>query len=106
MVSEVSAIEVASTTLRRPGGDGEMARSCSRAIERAEERRDVDALQPRLLEPRGDAHDLPLPRQEGQHRALLLAQRAQNGAGHRVFDALIGDPGRDSASRPRRRGPR
>ena len=27
MVSEVSAIDVASTTLRRPSGDGEMARS-------------------------------------------------------------------------------
>jgi hypothetical protein len=31
MVSEVSAIDVASTTLRRPGGAGDMARSCSRA---------------------------------------------------------------------------
>ena len=31
MVSEVSAIEVASTTLRRPAGAGDMARSCSRA---------------------------------------------------------------------------
>jgi hypothetical protein len=28
IVSEVSAIEVASTTLRRPGGEAEMARSC------------------------------------------------------------------------------
>ena len=42
MVSEVSAIEVASTTLRRPGGDGATARSCSAAVERAVERRDVD----------------------------------------------------------------
>jgi hypothetical protein len=29
MVSEVSAIDVASTTLRRPGGAGAMARSCA-----------------------------------------------------------------------------
>jgi len=28
MVSDVSAIEVASTTLRRPAGAGEIARSC------------------------------------------------------------------------------
>jgi len=31
MVSEVSAIEVASTTLRRPGGAGAIARSCMSA---------------------------------------------------------------------------
>ena len=41
MVSEVSAIEVASTTLRRPAGAGAMARSCSSVDELAVERGDV-----------------------------------------------------------------
>ena len=36
MVSEVSAIEVASTTLRRPFGAGAMARSCVAGVQRAD----------------------------------------------------------------------
>ncbi len=42
MVSEVSAIEVASTTLRRPGGAGSMARSCTAHRARRIERHDID----------------------------------------------------------------
>ena len=43
MVSDVSAIDVASTTLRRPGGVGPTARSCSARSRRAVERRKIDA---------------------------------------------------------------
>ena len=61
------------------------------AIERAIERRDVDVVrQARLGEARGDAHDLALPRQKGEDRASLFAQRPHDRARHRLFDTRIG----------------
>ena len=78
MVRLVSAIEVASTTLRRPGGAGAMARSCARAIERAVQRRDVDRrIGDALRQARLGAADLGRAGQEHQHRARLGSRSAR-----------------------------
>ena len=87
MVSEVSAIEVASTTLRRPGRrrrDGAVLRL---RVERAVERHDVDrGIADALLEQRLGAADFRRAGQEHQQRARLGAQRARDRVGHLPLD--------------------
>ena len=106
MVSEVSAIDVASTTLRRPGGDGAMARSCTSASSAPNSATtSTDGIVDALAQHRLGAADLAGAGQEHQHRpgsarsarAAASATCRSIGAAHR---------GRDSASRPGRRGPR
>ena len=106
MVSEVSAIEVASTTLRRPFGAGAMARSCSRGVERAEQRHDLDRRRRESARASNvlGAADFARARQEHQHRARLGAQRHRDRIRHLPLDAAHRPRGRDSASRPERRG--
>ena len=86
---------VASTTLRRPGGAGDTARSCSRAVERAVERREVDGgVGEALAQKRVDAPDLALAGQEHEDGAGLGPQGARDGVGDLLLDAPAG-------SRPR-----
>ena len=77
MVSEVSAIEVASTTLRRPGRrrrDGAVLRvGVERAVERAPRRR--MGRGPLACSSASVRADFRLARQEHQHRAGFRAQR-------------------------------
>ena len=88
MVSDVSAIDVASTILRRPGArrrDGEiLGARVHRAIERSDV--DVPAADPRL-EHFGDAADLALPRQENEDGAGLFVKRRERHARDLVLDA-------------------
>ena len=105
MVSEVSAIEVASTTLRRPVGAGAMARSCTAASSAPNSGNDFDrgvgdALASRVL----GAADFRRARQERQHRAGIGAQRPRDRVRHLPLDRLRRHRGRDSGSRPERRG--
>ena len=107
MVSEVSAIDVASTILRRArrrGRNGEILRA---RVQGAIERRDVDVRPPiRALKRLRDAADLALARQEDEDRAASprRAPRASR-ARPRPRCARQGCA-RRSASRPERRGPR
>ena len=90
MVSDVSAIDVASTTLRRPGRRRHGG-VLGAAVHRGVERRDLGAGRQRAGgEPLGDAADLGLPRQEGEDRAGFLRQRPPDGASDGVLDALVG----------------
>ena len=107
MVRLVSAIEVASTTLRRPGGAGAIARSWSRAVQRAVERRDVDRrrAQPLRQQPR-DAADLAL-RPAGRPARRPSRRQAPASTARAIASSRRSTPdrGRDSGSRPERRGP-
>ena len=105
MVSDVSAIDVASTTLRRPGGGGAMARSCTSAssapysattstagsLTRSRSKVSVRRISPA---PGRNASTDPAPRAAPQPRRRPPAARSARA-----------DRGRDSASPPRRRGP-
>ena len=73
MVSEVSAMAVASTILRRPGGGGRHGAVLLGAVERAIERRDVDGGVGRGARAAGvvDAADLALAGQEDEEGAGL-----------------------------------
>ena len=74
-VSDVSAMSVASTTRRRPGGDGARARSCSSSAS-APARRWTSTPGPRSpIELVGEPGDLADAGQERQHVAVLVAQR-------------------------------
>ena len=87
MVSEVSAIEVASTTLRRPVGDGAMARSCTSASSAPNKRDHVDRrIGDPLAQQRLGAADFGGAGQERQHRAGLGAQRPRHRVGDLPFD--------------------
>ena len=108
MVSEVSAIEVASTTLRRPGRRRLRPRDPARrgrARRRAARGRPPDRRSA-LAQQRLDAADLALPGQEDEDRAALGAQRPRDRV--RDLGPRCGGSGRgrDSGSRPGRRGPR
>ena len=89
MVIEVSAMEVASTILRRPSGaraDGAILR---RALHRAVERADVDARVAHILfEPRRQPQDFGLSGQKDENGARLLGQGAPHGAGGGLLDPL------------------
>ncbi len=105
MVSEVSAIEVASTTLRRPAGEGEMARSCSRASSAPNSvTTSTFVVLDALLEQRLGAADFGGARQEHQQRAGFRAQARAARHPPPGARSARADRGRDSASRPRRRG--
>ena len=107
MVSEVSAMEVASTTLRRPGFAGLDREILLAAVQGAVERREVDGGIGDALAQEGlDPADLPLPRQEDQDGAGLGPQGARDRIRHLLLDAAVRDRARDSGSRPDRRGPR
>ena len=91
MVSEVSAIEVASTTLRRPFGAGAIARSCTPASSAPNSGTIsmagiVHALAEKIL----GAADFGGARQERQHRAGIGAQRHRDGIRHLPLQRRIG----------------
>ncbi len=87
MVSEVSAIEVASTTLRRPERRRRNGAVLLARIERAEQRHDIDVrIADALLEQRLGAADFGSARQKHQNRAGIGAQRALHGVGHLALD--------------------
>ena len=104
MVSEVSAMDVASTTLRRPGGRGRDRAVLRLGIERAEQRDHVGRGIDAFLQQRLGAADFGRARQEREDRARLGAQRARDGLGHLVLDARARIARRGDASRPERRG--
>ena len=105
MVSEVSAIDVASTTLRRPGGAGAIARSCivaRRAHHKAPphrypDRRCARAATPRCggFRPRRAERPAANPRRRAAPARPHRRPAARSAAAHRA---------RDSASRPGTRG--
>ena len=83
IVSDVSAIEVASTTLRHPFGAGAMARSCTAASSAPNSGTiSVPASLHALVEKILRAADFGRARQERQHRAGIGAQRVRNGIRH------------------------
>ena len=86
MVIDVSAIEVASTILRRPGGAGAMARILLVGRERAVERDDVDRWVEAAIEQRLGAADFAGAGQERQQRASVGAHRPHNGVGDLRLD--------------------
>ncbi len=87
MVSEVSAIEVASTTLRRPGGARRDRAVLHVRVERAVERHHVDrGIGDALAHEIAGAADFGRARQERKHRARLLAHRAFDRVGHLPLD--------------------
>ena len=91
MVSDVSAIEVASTTLRVPFGRRRDGAILHRGIERAEQRHDLDRRIADALAQHGlGAADFGRARQERQHRARLRAQRRGDRVGHLPLDRRIG----------------
>ena len=91
MVSEVSAMEVASTTLRRPGFAGLDGEILLAALERAVERREVDGgIGDALAQKRLDPADLALPRQEDQDGAGLGPQGARDRIRDLLLDAAVG----------------
>ena len=90
MVSEVSAIEVASTTLRWPFGAGAMARSCTAASSAPNSGTistlaSMDPLTEKIL----GAADFGCARQERQHRARIGAQRHRDRIRHLPLDRRI-----------------
>ena len=91
MVSEVSAIEVASTTLRRPLGRRRDGAVLHRGVERAEQRHDFDR---RVMDPLAEkilgAANFRRPRQERQHRTGIGAQRHRDGIRHLPLQRRIG----------------
>ena len=91
MVSEVSAIEVASTTLRRPGSAGLHRPVLLAPVESAVERRDVDGgVGDPLAQHCLDAADLALARQEDEDRAgSRRGARAVTASGDLVLDAPV-----------------
>jgi hypothetical protein len=78
-------MEVASTTLRRPGGAARIAARCSAGVERA-----VQAIQVDVGRQPGQALGGPLDLghagQESEQRAIGFRQRAAAGGGHLVLD--------------------
>src|ERR1043166_7859965 len=84
MVIEVSAIEVASPTLRRPTGAGALG-----AFERAVERHDIDRrIGDPLREQTLGAPDFRTTRQEREHRAAFRAQHGTGRVGNLALDRL------------------
>ena len=93
MVSEVSAMLVASTTLRRPaGGRGDGPVLFGRR-QRAVERGDLGVLSDPAFQEGCDATDLALARQEGEDRAGIGPERPQDRLRHGVLDAAVGGAG-------------
>ena len=91
MVSEVSAIEVASTTLRWPFGAGAMARSCTAASSAPNSGTiSIDASWIALAEKILGAADFGGARQERQHRAGIGAQRHRDRIRHLPLQRRIG----------------
>ena len=85
----VSAIEVASTSLRRPGGAGAIAARWS-AGSRLPWRRWSSTSAGRPVEPLGGALDLGDAGQEGEQAPLPFGERAADRRRHLVLDPLLG----------------
>ena len=90
MVSEVSAIDVASTTLRRPLGAGAMARSCTAASSAPNS---GTMSMAGIVDPLGEqslrAADFGRARQKRQHRACIGAQRCRDRVRHLPLERRI-----------------
>ena len=77
--------------MRRPAGAGSSAAVLGGGVERAVERREVDArVRDALAEPLFDAADLALPRQEGEDRAGVALERDHHRIAHLILDARAG----------------
>ena len=90
MVRLVSAIEVASTTLRRPAGERRDGAVLLAGREVAVERRHDRRRRPRSRSRCLDAADLADARQEDQHAAALLGEARRIAERHGVLDAAGG----------------
>ena len=105
MVSDVSAIEVASTILRRPAGARRDRKVLGAAVQRAIQRRDVDvsALDTRFQGLR-DAADFALAWKEDKDRAAFACERLERDARDLVLDTgawvATDISGRDGKARP------
>ena len=105
MVSEVSAIEVASTTLRWPLGAGAMARSCTAASSAPNSGTiSIASVMDPLAEKILGAADFRRTRQERQHRARIGAQRHRDRIRHLPLQRRIGLAAEIAGLAPERRG--
>ncbi len=98
MVRLVSAMDVASTILRMPGGAGEIASSCaSSGISPNSGKIRIDCGQVRLFQEALHAADFALARQEDQHAAAFLGDGLADGRRDGRFHVARGDVARRKA---------